>query len=656
MVDLAPWGAPPTPLLPRWYREELAGTPLPGAVRRANPTLETVGELGTFWEKVQAPVGKDVLDALVSLIQRWPPPDHVVIHAGFDPKEILAFPLRKRTANVLHSLHENGQLSVDEDITVGILMSAWSFGRRSLLDLMCVAELASPESRESPPEADTPGVSCPPTSPRPEGEQLLRLLDVLLSAAREFHGAETVGQALRLDLYGLASTIGMAEELDSRQVRDFTRCGRISDTVTQRLADFPKSLSPREALIVEWRLFSRSPARLEDLGRVIGVTRERVRQIEQALLEKVEKLVGREVGILARFLGEQIGPVVDAAVLDDRIAALFAPSDEGPSIGHAIGLVRTKLNYSCVNGICLDEAALGVTKAMKEAIASGGDEVGLVDAQTLRDQLPGEDWSGRFCMIIQACDFAHYGNWIAPRDTVPARAKAALLRFGRPATAEEIAEASGLDVHQVRGQFRRLPTVVKADKMHWGLCEWIDDEYEGIAAEIIQRINEDGGATPLARLIEELPERFGVSQSSVEIIAATRQFSVQDGHVSMANEGAIELRDLDDVIHGRTAAGEPYWIFRVEARYLEGHSLARFPAELASELGCEPNGKIRVRVHYPPDCRDLAVSWRLSSPTDASLGYLSDPLQQFGFATGDRVRLILRRSGGVELHPESQTD
>ena len=98
MADLAPWGAPPTPLLPRWYREELASTSLPGAVRRANPSLETIGELGAFWEEVQAPVDKDVLDALVSLIRQWPPPDHVVIHAGFDPQEVLAFPLRHRTA------------------------------------------------------------------------------------------------------------------------------------------------------------------------------------------------------------------------------------------------------------------------------------------------------------------------------------------------------------------------------------------------------------------------------------------------------------------------------------------------------------------------------------------------------------------------------
>ena len=47
---------------------------------------------------------------------------------------------------------------------------------------------------------------------------------------------------------------------------------------------------------------------------------------------------------------------------------------------------------------------------------------------------------------------------------------------------------------------------MRADKNRWGLAEWIDDEYEGIAAEIVQRIEEDGGATRLERLIDELPK------------------------------------------------------------------------------------------------------------------------------------------------------
>ena len=652
MAELTPWGFPPTPLLPRWYREKFAKSRLPKAVRRANPSLKTVGELEAYWEEVQTPVDKDLLASLVHLIGgRQPPKDYVVIPAGFGHQELLEYPLRRRTANVLHDLHRKGLLDGDQDLTVRVLMSAWSFGIKSLVDLMCVSEIALTDSLVAPSE-DSSYVSNHSIYPTPKWAELVDHLDALLSAASEFHDAETVGQALRLDLFGLGSTVGVSTELESLKIRDLTRRGRIADTVVKRLSDLQKSMDSRELLIVERRLCTSRPEKMQDLGRLIGVSRERVRQLEQAVRKKIEELVGVEVGILGRFLGEQMGPVVDAAELDTFVAEMFAASHEKQSIQLAIGMVRTDLNYSCVNGVCLDKTAVEVADGMKEMVATGGDDVGLVDEQALRGQLPSEDWGSWFYKIVQACGFFHFGNWIAARDTVPARAKAALLKLGRPASAEEVAEVSGLEASQVRVQFRQLSSVARASKMHWGLPEWIDDEYEGIPTEIIQRINEDGGATPLARLVEELPRLFGVSESSVRVIAATGQFAIRDGYVSMADETSIDLRELDDVIDGRTATGEAYWTFRVESRYLEGHSLLRFPAELAKVLGCKPNGKARVTVYYPTQCRDLSISWRLSSPTGASLGYLSDPLRQLGTSEGDHIRLILKHSGGVELHPE----
>ena len=208
---------------------------------------------------------------------------------------------------------------------------------------------------------------------------------------------------------------------------------------------------------------------------------------------------------------------------------------------------------------------------------------------------------------------------------------------------------SGLKAHQVANQFARISTVVRAGKNRWGLTEWIDDVYEGVPDEIIQRINEDGGATTLERLVEELPSRFGVSESSVRIIVGTPQFVLKDGYVSIADESSIILRELHDVINGKTESGDPYWTFDVEDRYFKGHSLPRFPPELARELGCVPNGNIMVDVAHPKGCGQLSVNWRLSSPTAATLGYLTKSLERLGVISGDRVRVVIKGSGTVEL-------
>ena len=178
--------------------------------------------------------------------------------------------------------------------------------------------------------------------------------------------------------------------------------------------------------------------------------------------------------------------------------------------------------------------------------------------------------------------------------------------------------------------------------------------YEGIPAEIIQRIDEDGGATTLARLLDELPRLFGVSESSVRTYVNTAQFVVQDGYVSVADESSIILRDLNDVIDGRDASGAPYWTFVVEDRYFDGYSLVNFPPELARELGCEPNGDTRARVAQPPGCDELSVIWRLSSATGASLGYLAEPLRRLAASGGDRIRVVIKGSEVVELHRDSE--
>ena len=130
-----------------------------------------------------------------------------------------------------------------------------------------------------------------------------------------------------------------------------------------------------------------------------------------------------------------------------------------------------------------------------------------------------------------------------------------------------------------------------------------------------------------------------MSETSVRVYARTPYFSIHNGYVSVAAEPKLALRDLDDVVDGRTEEGLPYWTFGVESRYFDGYSITPFPPELASELGCEPNGYISAEVDYPQGANAVSVSWPLASSTGASVGRISDALQRLGVKAGDRVRL-----------------
>ena len=206
---------------------------------------------------------------------------------------------------------------------------------------------------------------------------------------------------------------------------------------------------------------------------------------------------------------------------------------------------------------------------------------------------------------------------------------------------------------QLGATLSNIPSVVRADKDRWGLREWIDDEYDGIVGEILQRIQEDGGTTTTERLLNELPTKFNVSPASVRTCMQSPRFEIRDGSISLMSASAVQFRHLDDVIHGRNDNGAPYWTFLVKSRYLEGHSLVGVPPEFAKALGCGPDSGLGVRIDNLPDCRELSLRWCLTSITGASLGYLSEPLRQLGIQPGGVARVTIKGPRSVELSAQS---
>ena len=280
---------------------------------------------------------------------------------------------------------------------------------------------------------------------------------------------------------------------------------------------------------------------------------------------------------------------------------------------------------------------------------NSADDAGLVDESSLRSCLPNEDWQPHWPLLLPHTGLHQLHGSVTLRNSAKARAKSALVSIGRAASLEEIATVCGLSERQVAGAFSNIPSVVRATKDMWALKEWVDDEYEGIVAEIIQRIEEDGGSTTTERLLKELPEKFHVSAVSVRAYMQTQKFLVRDGRISLANVSSLELRQLDDAIHGRDANGAPYWTFAVESRFFEGYSVTGVPPEFARALGCDPDGGTHARIENLPMCRDLSVRWRVATTTGASFGYVTDALRQLGLRNGQWVRVTLKGRNLVEL-------
>ena len=582
---------------------------------------------------------------------------------GFDRSILHSLPISVRTRNCF--LREK-LMEGDTPLRAMDLLHLPNFGRTSLADLLLNVEkflldcarngdaLSShpPRPTEESPETGSHFTDTPiqaETELSPWNDAVESFLPLLATSA-ELLGTRTLADALHPNLLRLASRMKLAPTLHAIGVYEVVERGQsLPMLVANRLCRVLEAASESQRTVIQTRIIQTPPATLEEVGLQLGVTRERVRQIQATLETKIKAALGEELRVIAATLKDQLDPIIPEDDLDSRIGAVV-PNQSSIVYGLIRKSLISAMGFTLNNGVYFDDQATEVIREIRTRARAYADDVGLVHEQKLVDTLPNERWQRFWSYLCEHSRLHDFNGMLALRDTTKARAKAALLSIGHSATREEIASACGYDnARAIGATLSNISSVVRADKERWGLREWIDDEYDGIVGEIIQRIEEDGGATTTERLLTELPNKFNVSPTSVRTYMQTPRFEIRDGSIGLASPSAVQLRHLDDVIHGRDDNDAPYWTFVVESRYLEGHSVVGLPPEFAKAIGCSPDSGLGVRIENLADCRELSLRWRLSSTAGASLGYLSEPLRQLGLQPGERVRVTIKGERSVDL-------
>ena len=642
---LAPWGHPPTPLLPRWYRENLAQQSLPTQIKRLNPAVERIGNLDTFWDTYQQPLDRASMNSLAHLAgTHRPPPSCRVLPVDFDLNALLSLPLKPRTHNCIWRAL---QMNCLKDATVGAFMRLTNFGILSLIELMCVTEMMIDPSTTMRHAHEREIEPSEPANEEPkQWTRVDRPLDTIIAIAREFYGAQTLGDILRSDLSRVISAAGLDHAVDEIHLPEVDP--PLASDVIDKLAIELEKMNSTERLIIDERLFVDDSMTLKQLGRTTGLSRERMRQLERKLRRSLDEAVGSSIRILADVVSERLGPVTTELELEDHIVQVLDVRDHHhEAVRHhgadrlAGRMLRDRLDYSCRDRVCLSRDAVETARTLKDAAIAVADDVGLVYENDLLSHLPSPEWAEYLPALINRSDLHRLSNYVGLRTTAKAQAKAALISIGRPATKEEIGDIAGLNPARVAGHLSSIPSVARADKIRWGLRDWIDDVYEGIPAEIIQRIEEDGGSTRLNRLLDELPRLFGVNEMSVRAYVGTPAFRVEHGWVSIAEEPDCVIGRFRDVASGRNSDGKLYWAFPMHERYLRGFSIVGVPPELAVELGCGFGGKATVAVRMPQGSRPVSVNWRKTALTGPEIGRLADAMKAIGAREGDRICLVL---------------
>jgi hypothetical protein len=232
------------------------------------------------------------------------------------------------------------------------------------------------------------------------------------------------------------------------------------------------------------------------------------------------------------------------------------------------------------------------------------------------------------------------GGWLPLVRTIPDRAEQLLRYGGVPMLAETLYGLVGCESERSLrqrllddGRFKRI-----SRQGHFALREWAQyDEYTGIAAEIVEEIERQGGSARPQHIIDALSVRYGVKPNSVaQYLSAPMFLKTPDGFV--------RLREPDEVI--RILADpkacqslyliDGHWTLRVEITddTLRG-SGRPLNAGIAAVVGCQPGERRVFRT-----LRDeIVVSWPAGSASGPNLGSLKPDVDAEGGKVGDFVFL-----------------
>jgi RNA polymerase sigma-32 factor len=81
-----------------------------------------------------------------------------------------------------------------------------------------------------------------------------------------------------------------------REIDDVLADEEVSRLMTEKIREYGETLVGKEAIIFRDRLLAEEPRTLQELGDEFGVSRERVRQIEKRLQNKLKKYLEKELG------------------------------------------------------------------------------------------------------------------------------------------------------------------------------------------------------------------------------------------------------------------------------------------------------------------------------------------------------------------------
>ena len=325
---------------------------------------------------------------------------------------------------------------------------------------------------------------------------------------------------------------------------------RVADILTgaereiQRIADQDE----RFPIILNRRLLD--GATLEELGQQFGVTRERVRQLESALLTSMAD-AGPNCEILRTGIFHRYAPLARISRLRNEMPGLFTVPDwmSAPLLN--------LINLTGTAGAAVPQAqwgidgewfiATGFEDKFATAVEQLTDDFGIAPLSELAATLGIPEEIVREWIAEPTMYKIFEGHLFTKVTSVSDRAVALLAHRGKPMHIDDIAAViTDRNSRGIDGRLALDPRTKRCAPGTWALAQWELEEWTTIADYISRRIDDAVAQGHDGVLLDDViagATVYGVSENSVRTYAGGGEFVLEDGYVR--KRSAEEMEPID---------------------------------------------------------------------------------------------------------------
>ena len=439
------------------------------------------------------------------------------------------------------------------------------------------------------------------------------------------------------DLYNEFSSI-LNIKIDRHKVLE--KNSSIIDSIEKLFTEF----KPIWRNILESRVLNLEPLTLSDIGFNLGVTRERVRQIQVKANDLLDILLNDSDYFLLKWRAHSLKEKLRrfAFVENSRTQKILSnivrdiPKEKKKAASSLLLYIAGP--YKLLNGwLILSDYQLPKLKDFSTLF----DEFGIIPYEKLKKEL---FYSGiqndYFLDWLKHFNLKHLDSSILiTHQSVVDNCISLLSFYNKPKTIDELIKVLGKDAIRgtIQNGFSQDQRVIKINKNQWALKEWGFEEYFGIVDAIVNSINNHSGYVPINKLIEELKLQFNTPEHSVRTFVNAPELLYENGIVKRRVN--IETFHIDKYIEKCSGVfydriSKLYMQIIVDRDLLRGSGRS-IPQAVAYTLGVTPG----LNTFFSNQENKVTVGWSIKSATGPFLGSIKNIISDLNIKIDNRIRL-----------------